>query len=161
MSGIWSCKRQSVIERNISEYVKKNANNPESYEPIEIKCIDTISSYKLAQAEIFLKVFHVKSDSEDVERYKDEMATASNEFMVKYYKEDCQKAEDKLKISRLELKAAQGKVDSLSKISGSKDATGYYFVHQFRAKVPLGGEMLKSALIETDKDFNITSFVEQ
>ena len=46
---ILSCSKENKIQTKIDEYVKNNFNDPNSYELIELKFIDTLTTQKAAQ----------------------------------------------------------------------------------------------------------------
>ena len=75
------------------------------------------------------------------------------ELCEKYSYSNDQSGEDSIKVWKHE-------VDSLEKSPNPNSIFGYEFIHQFRARVPLGGMMMKQAVVETDKDLNIISLVE-
>ena len=157
---ISACKHQSIIDGKIREYISKNAHNPDSYEPISTTLIDTIKGkfvIENAISSVENKLSALKTDSSSIEfwrtRINTDTSSVENMEFSRHIKD--------FKYDKAELKKLQFELDSLKKSVKPNSICGYHFTHQFRARVPLGGLMLKNAIVETDKDFNIVMFVEE
>lgn len=154
-----SCKHRSVIDQKLYDYFLINGHNPESYEQISTKCTDTITVKNHKDANDYLiqaKIEELHNDSSHFEFWK----TRTNSDSTSAENMEFHMYTTELQSDLKDLIGLKAKDDSLQKL-GKNIITGYHFLHQFRAKVPLGGLMLKNAFIETDKDFNIVSFDEQ
>ena len=191
-SSLLSCTNKSAIDQNITDYIKKNAHNPESYEPISTMPIDTVTELESVTSEIKYKLSSLESDSSNIERNKRMVQTDSsnvvlhNEILTRHLKEsetlykeldsmelasaikdvdywhkELLSSEEHFRKDKDELNKLELHLDSLQKQLKPNSIYRYHFIHQFRARVPIGGMMLKKAFIETDKDFNIIAFDEQ
>ncbi len=75
---ISSCKHKSLIDEKISEYISKNAHNPDSYEPVSTTAIDTVTEIEYVREKIKDKLSSIHTDSTDVERNSSTLKTDSS-----------------------------------------------------------------------------------
>jgi hypothetical protein len=141
---------KSKIDTNIGEWIKKYAHNPDSYEPISTKALDTIFFLDKIKQEI-------ESNSDDFNRnqiksYEDNVKRFGKN---KFYLDQLNEYKAKVKESNKQIEKLQMQKDSILNSSDKNPVLGYNFVHECRIKVPLGGLMLKSIVFQTDKDLNI------
>lgn len=68
---ISACKHKSTIDQNIEDYMLKNAHNPDSYEPISTKPIDTTTEAENLIYLIKSKISAVQSDSSGIQYQKE------------------------------------------------------------------------------------------
>lgn len=187
-----ACNHKSIIDKKISEYITKNAHNPDSYEPISTTPIDTVTEIENVKSKIKEKISSIQKDSSDIERnismlktdsssvdlHKeiqqrhlkensnlyatlDSMELASSIKDLNFWQEQLLSGQNLLLKDKEELGKLKIRLDSINKSSNPNSISRFHFLHRFRARVPIGGLMLKNAFIETDKDFNILTFVEQ
>lgn len=77
-----SCKKKSVLDQNIEDYIRKNAHNPESYEPVSTTPIDTITEIEFVQEKIKEKLSSIETVSSHVERNLSMLKTDSSSVEV-------------------------------------------------------------------------------
>ena len=83
--ALGSCKEsnEDKAKKLIKEYVQKNANDPNSYESVELEKIDTLfSSYwdDSTYQELFQKQFSYNDSIADVTKYMDSMSVVVQEY---------------------------------------------------------------------------------
>ncbi len=148
---IISCSTpKSKIDANIEDWIKKYAHNPDSYEPISTKALDTMFFLNEIQQDI-------QSNSDNFNRnqvkyYQDQVKRWSRD---KFYIDQLNDYKAKVKNSDEAIEKLKMKQDSILNSPNKNPIIGYHFIHECRIKVPLGGLMLKSIIFQTDKDLNI------
>lgn len=145
---IASCNSQkSKIDSNIAVWIKQHAHNPDSYEPISTKVVDTIFMANEIKQTIEQKTSSIEFDKSQVKYYLNGSKKSRDKFLSEH--------KDKVALSEDEIAKLKITYDSLLNSPNKNPISGYYIVHECRIKVPLGGLMLKSITFQTDKNLNI------
>lgn len=124
-----------TINKKMADYIKENANDPQSYEPISTLLVDSLSYMQELNKNLI-----------DKKRYFDVPLSSKDSFAES----------QRQRISEL-----QKEKDSLIR-SGFKDFTiSYTFLHECRVKNGFGGLIKTSFEIKTDQYLNIISIKER
>jgi predicted house-cleaning noncanonical NTP pyrophosphatase (MazG superfamily) len=139
---LFSCTKESLFEKSISEYVKTNFKDPSSYEKIEVKVLDTITVGDQVREE--------KSNYQ--EQIKDLRKT--NEMNEKLGRSEVQEmmAKDNLE----EIASIQNVISDRCKDTASTEMVYYKISHKYRANNSFGAKELYNDIVSMDKDYKIT-----
>ncbi len=139
---IFSCEKENPIEKSISEYVQTNLKDPESYEKISIKVLDTVT----VGDEIKVEKGQYKATINEYAQKNDELRQGSQNEAVKSYVKD-----NNNEIDRINNLIAERCKDS------SSTETKYYTVsHKYRANNSYGAKELYNDIVSMNKDYKIT-----
>lgn len=159
-----SCeKKQSqeeIIRENISTYIKKDMNDPESFEFVDMEPLDTVTKEVFYDREIGL--IKITTDGKDdmlkrLERNlktSQELASYGDEYNK--YVDDSQRALDEKKLEYLHL---EKQIDSLNKLKetvSEKDIEFFTTTVRVRGNNSFGAKILTSYLVRLDPGLNVT-----
>lgn len=125
-----SCSQEQKMKSEIKEYVNTNFNDPKSYDPVEFKVIETVSSYSYAQNKI--------------EEHKKNI-----EINQKAYLKDPNEAYKTLiDMDKLQIEIYK---DSFK----SKEPRCYIATHKYRARNAMGALILEEKAFLFDKNYKL------
>jgi hypothetical protein len=154
-----SCSsNENKMKTEIKNYLKQTAKDPESYEFVELKVIDTIIVGKYAEINIEtnnegisenektmnINTATLKSAEENKAKYKDD---SFDEFITD--------AKTDIEISKNAIEEYKKENGTLKKYKNSKEILGYIAIHKCRMKNGYGALDLAEYYIEFDKDFKL------
>jgi hypothetical protein len=150
---ITSCgkSKKDILNENIANYIKKNANVPESYQPVETHVLDTVFIDKFAGTILSIN----KGEIEIKKKYIADLDLLSKEF-------EKSKAENKVKVTQeriqkenkliTEIESENKKLEALLK----DDGIAFLKVeHLCKLKTKKGDLVDDHLYILTDSDLNV------
>jgi hypothetical protein len=125
-----------IVNERVTEYIRENANDPKSYEPITTYLKDSVT---------YMRRLNNKIDGAQAS-YDMEKSSLPNDRFTKMHKHELD--------SLLDVK------DSLHKVKFQDFIQSYIFVHDCRIKNGFGGLVKTSFKIVTDNNLKIVSVTE-
>lgn len=138
----FGCTKENPIEKSISEYVQTNLKDPESYEKISIKILDTVT----VGDEIRKEKAGYKESIKKIEQKNDELKQGSQNGAVTAY----------LKDNNNELEYYNKLIAERCKDSSSAETKYYTVSHKYRANNSFGAKELYNDIVSMNKDYKIT-----
>lgn len=141
-----SCSDKSKIKNEIDEYVAKNFNDPNSYELIDLKLIDTITEKKVSiflKKERLNKIEKIKNFIKEKEEENGRLASRAffggNRF---YLMNTVDKLDKEKKIldsyEKDSIKLIKDEIRVLEKFTSSNKTSHFRYLHEYRAKNDVG-----------------------
>jgi hypothetical protein len=134
---------EKILKKNLSVYMEKNANDPESYQAMETKIVDTIFIRYLAKFEISMNeidISDVESKIKKTEQDQLDYPEIDHSSLIKTYNEMNE-------ISR----------DNIKKLKALDSADIAYVIsdHRCRLKNNFGALSVSNFMVATDEKMNI------
>jgi hypothetical protein len=163
-----SCNNnESKMKSGIKEHLNKNANDPKSYEFVELKILDTVTVGEINKRivdDITYDIERAKEDiTYDIERAKKDIIFQTklinilghdNLSLRREYELEIEDNKSKIKEYELEIANLTQKLNATKKDFTNKEIVGYVAYHKFRLKNGFGALDLSKMFVEFDKDFN-------
>lgn len=158
IASLVSCSNENKMKSEIEAYLEKNAKDPKSYEFVELKIVDTVTSGEVAKHKI---------DKLTFENSDFKLEIAINESKILRHKLDkyasSYKEIDSLMLGTINNYKSfinANVADSLKLVKKLNDKTivGYYTQHSYRLKNGFGALDLDNSYVAFDTDFKLLKF---
>ena len=162
---ITSCTKESKIKSKINEYVEKNFNDPDSYELVELKLIDTLTQDRASKYLIDKRIKDISEIEKFIKNKRMELSRLAWNAFISRSALTLSSAVSNIEDQQKELKSLESdsinirkvEIDKLKKYTHSKEIVYYRYLHEFRAKNDVGALVKISDTIRIDLDYNIIS----
>ena len=159
---ILSCSKENRIQTKIDEYVKNNFNDPNSYELIELKFIDTLTTKKAAQyiidnrnATIYAINQYIKEKNKEISDRAISAYLGSSSFGLYNEVEALKKEKEELTKYNDTISMYQKDNERIKKYLTQKGIVYLRYQHNYRTKNDLGVIMKYTDTLRIDKEDNI------
>ena len=159
---ILSCSKENRIQTKIDEYVKNNFNDPNSYELIELKFIDTLTTKKAAQYVIDNRNATIDAIDEYITKKNKEISDravsaflGSSSFGLYNEVETLKQEKEELTKYKDTISMYQKDNERLEKYLTKKGIVYLRYQHNYRAKNNSGAIMKYTDTLRIDKQDNI------
>ncbi|MEO5775447.1 MAG: hypothetical protein ABIQ27_01000 [Flavobacterium sp.] len=159
---IFSCSKENRIQTKIDEYVKKNFNDPESYELIELKLIDTLTTKKAAQYIIDIRSGMIDNINEYVKSKNKEISDRALSAFLGGPSFALNEEVEQLKQEKAELtkyndtiSMYQKENERIKKFLSKKGIVYFRYKHNYRTKNNTGVLIKYTDTLRIDKEDNI------
>jgi len=148
-----SCSNESKMKSGLKDYFDKNANDPKSYEFVELKVFDTITLGEVAERA-------PRYIAQDIAEYTELMyiPPIATESLILYENEE---RKERIKAKQIAFEKFSPDKEKIKPFLNSKEIVLYNVSHTYRLKNALGALGLSSSDFVFDKDFNIVKIVSE
>lgn len=162
ISTLISCTKENKVQSKINEYVEKNFNDPKSYELIELKLIDTLTTKKAAKYVIDNRIAIIDAINKYLkEKNKEISDRAMSAFLggpsFGLNEEVNELKQEKAELSKYNDTISMYKKDNerLKKYLNKSGIVYFRYQHNYRTKNNSGVLIKYTDTLRIDKDDNI------
>ena len=159
---ILSCSKENRLQTKIDEYVKNNFNDPNSYEFIELKFIDTLTTKKAAQyiidnrnATIDAINKYIKNKNKEISDRAVSAYLGSSDFALYNEVEELKQEKEELTKYKDTISMYQKDNERLKKYLTQTGIVYLRYQHNYRTKNNSGAIMKYTDTLRIDKEDNI------
>jgi hypothetical protein len=151
---IASCNsNESKIKSGIRKYIEENANDPSSYEFVDLRIIDTVTRDELSKRKIEEIEGDLKLEKQDIVMQSDIISlfpSVSND-----------NSKSIIKMSEERIVTLTKQLESSKKDLNNNQIVGYVVKHKYRQNNESGILYLAEVFVEFDKDFKLLDMNEK
>lgn len=155
-----SCSKERKIKSNIETYVQKKFNDPESYELVNLRLIDTVTESKFASTKVNLINEYISSIQDYLKQRKEAYGKETMQAFLSGNKFNVYSVTDKIEKEKITLAKyesdsipiAQKELEKFNSFLNSDKILYYRYSHEYRAKNNLGALIKINDTIRIDED---------